>query len=52
MGITQRKGADIVTATEITEFLKEIFPNDPCIGDFALFAYAAENREKQKNAKL
>ena len=48
MRITQRKGADIVTATEITEFLKEIFPNDPCIGDFALFAYAAENREKQK----
>ena len=48
MGITQRKGADIVTATEITQFLKEIFPDDPCMGDFALFAYAAETRKEQE----
>lgn len=48
MGITQRKGADIVTAVEITQFLKEIFPEDPCMGDFALFAYAAETRKEQE----
>lgn len=48
MGITQRKGADIVTAVEITEFLKEIFPEDPCMGDFALFAYAAETKKEQE----
>ena len=48
MGITHRKGADINTANEITEFLKLIFPQDPCIGDFALFAYAAQNRENKK----
>ncbi|PKO95981.1 MAG: hypothetical protein CVU12_07515 [Bacteroidetes bacterium HGW-Bacteroidetes-7] len=41
LGITARKYADIVTATEITNYLKSIFPNDPCKGDFALFASAA-----------
>ena len=44
LGITTRKSADITTALEITEFLKEAFPDDPCKGDFALFAYAAENK--------
>lgn len=38
LGITQRKSADYKTALEITEFLKEVFPNDPVLGDFALFA--------------
>ena len=46
MGITTRRGADIVTAQEITTFLKEVFPGDPCKGDFALFAYAATLREE------
>ena len=41
LGITRRKSADITTAPEITEYLKTIFPQDPTIGDFALFAYAA-----------
>lgn len=41
LGITKRKSADITTAREITEYLKSIFPKDPVIGDFALFAYAA-----------
>ena len=44
LGITTRKSADITTALEITDFLKEAFPDDPCKGDFALFAYAAENK--------
>ena len=46
MGITARRGADITTAGEITAFLKEVFPGDPCKGDFALFAYAATLREE------
>lgn len=46
LGVTARKGADIVTAGEITAFLQEAFPGDPCKGDFALFAYAATVREK------
>ena len=41
LGITERKSADIKTAEEITEFLNQLFPGDPCKGDFALFAYAA-----------
>ena len=46
MGITSRKNADIITATEITEYLKGIFPDDPCKGDFALFAYSASKKPK------
>ena len=30
---------DIVTACAITSSLNEIFPGDPCKGDFALFGY-------------
>lgn len=54
LGITKRKSADITTAREITEYLKQIFPQDPTIGDFALFAYAATAKaaaEKQKNGQ-
>ena len=43
--VTQRNSADITTAMEITSFLQEVFPGDPCKGDFALFAYAASLRE-------
>lgn len=48
MGITSRKGADYTTAAEITGFLQQIFPEDPCIGDFALFAYSVVQREEQE----
>ncbi|MBQ0089235.1 MAG: DUF2400 family protein, partial [Prevotellaceae bacterium] len=37
MGITNRNSADAKTAEEITAFFREIFPNDPVKGDFALF---------------
>jgi len=46
MGITIRRSADIRTAIEITEYLKQIFPDDPCKGDFALFAYSASVQKK------
>ena len=52
MGITSRRGADIVTAQEITTFLKEVFPGDPCKGDFALFAYAATLREEAEGKSV
>ena len=39
LGLTQRKQKDIVTAREITDAFKEIWPEDPCKGDFALFGY-------------
>ena len=39
LGLTSRKQKDIVTAREITDAFKEIWPEDPCKGDFALFGY-------------
>ena len=41
LGITQRTSADIRTAEEITAFLRKAFPDDPALGDFALFAVGA-----------
>ncbi len=38
-GLTSRRSKDIVTAREITDSFLEIFPDDPCKGDFALFGY-------------
>lgn len=51
LGITARKSADIATALEITDFLKKIFPEDPCKGDFALFAYAATKLKEEEQRK-
>ena len=39
MGITARRTADIRTAREITDYFRAIFPDDPALGDFALFGY-------------
>ena len=37
LGITDRKPTDLRTADQITGFFREIFPEDPVLGDFALF---------------
>ena len=39
LGLTSRRQKDIVTAHEITDAFREIWPVDPCKGDFALFGY-------------
>ena len=39
LGLTSRKDASMKTAMEITRALREVFPDDPCLGDFALFGY-------------
>lgn len=39
LGLTSRKPKDIVTVMEITDAFREIWPLDPCMGDFALFGY-------------
>ena len=39
LGLTTRRQKDIVTAKEITDAFREIWPDDPCRGDFALFGY-------------
>jgi len=41
LGITSRRSTDYRTALEITEYLRKIFPGDPVLGDFALFAVTA-----------
>lgn len=44
LGLTSRRQKDIVTAREITDVFKEIWPEDPCLGDFALFGYGVSSR--------
>ena len=44
LGLTVRKQKDIITAQEITDSFREIWPDDPCKGDFALFGYGVNNR--------
>ena len=39
LGLTCRKSKDITTAVQITDAFKEIWPDDPLLGDFALFGY-------------
>ena len=44
LGLTSRRQKDIVTAREITDAFREIWPEDPCMGDFALFGYGVNNK--------
>ena len=44
LGLTSRRQKDIVTAHEITDAFREIWPEDPCLGDFALFGYGVNNK--------
>ena len=39
LGLTRRKSKDLRTAIEITDRFREIWPDDPTLGDFALFGY-------------
>lgn len=39
LGLTDQKTATLRTAREITDALAKVFPDDPCLGDFALFGY-------------
>ena len=49
LGLTTRRQKDIVTAREITDAFCEIWPEDPCMGDFALFGYGVNNRGKDSS---
>lgn len=46
LGLTSRKQKDIRTVQEITDAFREIFPDDPCKGDFALFGYGLHRQEE------
>ena len=39
LGLTDRRQKDLCTAVQITDAFREIWPADPCRGDFALFGY-------------
>lgn len=43
LGIVTRKSKDMKTVTEITRAMEEVFPGDPCRGDFALFGYGVSS---------
>lgn len=44
LGLTKRRQKDIVTAKEITDQFREIWPEDPVKGDFALFGYGVTRK--------
>ena len=48
LGLTARKQKDITTVHEITDAFKDIFPGDPCKGDFALFGYGVTKAAEGK----
>lgn len=45
LGLTKSKAYSLSNAKLITKELNEIFPGDPCMGDFALFGYGVNNKE-------
>ena len=42
LGLTTRRSKDYATALQITDAFREIWPQDPCLGDFALFGYGID----------
>ena len=45
LGLCDRRQKDLKTALEITSCFREVWPEDPLLGDFALFGYGV-TREK------
>lgn len=44
LGLTKRKQADMRTALEITDAMREIWPEDPAKGDFALYGCGVNHK--------
>ena len=44
LGITKRNLVNMKTAVEITDYMRSVFPGDPCLGDFALFGYGVTHK--------
>jgi len=45
LGLTSRRPKDLTTALEITNHFKEIWPEDPVLGDYALFGYGVTHND-------
>lgn len=43
LGLTETETFSLKNARRITDALAEVFPDDPCFGDFALFGYGVNN---------
>lgn len=46
LGLTNTQTFSLSNARRITSALAEIFPGDPCYGDFALFGYGVNHKEE------
>ncbi|TCO89215.1 uncharacterized protein (TIGR02757 family) [Bacteroides heparinolyticus] len=44
LGLTETDTFSLRNARRITAALAEVFPDDPCLGDFALFGYGVNNQ--------
>ena len=42
--LTENETFSLKNARRITDALAEVFPDDPCLGDFALFGYGVNNK--------
>ena len=45
LGLTDKPVFSLTNAKRITNALAEIFPGDPCMGDFSLFGYGVNNKD-------
>lgn len=43
LGLTDKPSFSLANARKITDALGEVFPGDPCLGDFALFGYGVSH---------
>ena len=48
LGLVRTNAATMHTALEITARLDEVFPGDPCKGDFALYGLGIDEQTKTK----
>lgn len=46
LGLTDTQTFSLNNAKRITKALAEIFPGDPCLGDFALFGYGVNHKDE------
>lgn len=45
LGLTEKQTFSLQNAKRITKALEELFPGDPCLGDFALFGYGVNHKD-------
>ena len=45
LGLTSSQTFSLANARKITQALAELFPGDPCLGDFALFGYGVNHKD-------